>query len=38
MLTNLITIARACDTLETGASRAVTWLSGPGPSYVAVQP
>ncbi len=24
--------------LETGTSRAVTWLSGPGPSYVAVQP
>ncbi len=79
MLTNLITIARAGDTLtpsaplqlsgenfpltaaadsagdfafvahivdqklsiielETGASRAVTWLAGPGPSYVAVQP
>jgi len=79
MLTNLITIARAADTLtpsaplqlsgenfpltaaadpagdfafvahivdqklsiielETGASRAVTWLAGPGPSYVAVQP
>ena len=24
--------------VETGASRAVTWLDGPGPSYVAVQP
>lgn len=24
--------------LETGASRSVTWLAGPGPSYVAVQP
>ncbi|MGB7477478.1 MAG: hypothetical protein WBM26_14765 [Polyangiales bacterium] len=24
--------------LETGASRAVTWFAGPGPSYVAVQP